>query len=518
MPAVVAIVGLALAVGAWYAAQVVVLDHSGAAALAASVMDPTAPLRPDASVQVSANGAGLALDEVQLFRAAVAGDGTRSVEQPVPVRLQATPDEHLWQVVAEAAGQPLLAPDGAYRLSVRAMAPRPSLPQPRVDALEQQYRFTTVPSPHAALPSGTLQPRWAEPVSFTWSEPMQSFSAAATPPAPMDTWIDPADPRKTWVRIGDKEGGSLADGQTYEVRVSQAAAQDGITLQQPVTFKVATLKRPRFVDPPSDTVTLRYGDTFTLETSMEIAGADVTTSEEAPAQVTVDKSAVHVDMPDYQQGAEFDVSIMAATSLQGAPLAEPVTVHFATPPAFEPPTFVPRDGAEGVQATQHPWITFPEPVADQDAATDLLQIEPPVPGHWTWTSPVRAEFVPNSRLPILSSITIRVLGGPDGARNEDGGYLDEDASATFRTTDYKRIDVSLSRQSMILFEFDRPVRGRHRRGRRPNPFWGDYTIHGAYWRPRFGVPGSDGCVSMTDADAKFVYDWASVGTPIVIHQ
>jgi len=49
------------------------------------------------------------------------------------------------------------------------------------------------------------------------------------------------------------------------------------------------------------------------------------------------------------------------------------------------------------------------------------------------------------------------------------------------------------------------------------PFWGDYTIHGAYWRPRFGVPGSDGCVSMTDADAKLVYDWADVGTPVVIH-
>jgi lipoprotein-anchoring transpeptidase ErfK/SrfK len=49
------------------------------------------------------------------------------------------------------------------------------------------------------------------------------------------------------------------------------------------------------------------------------------------------------------------------------------------------------------------------------------------------------------------------------------------------------------------------------------PFWGDYTIHGAYWRPRFGVPGSDGCVSMSDADAKSLFDWADVGTPIVIH-
>jgi len=547
--------GVALLVGGWYVAQVIVLDHSAAAAVTASVKDQSAPLRPDDSVQVTARGAGVALEDVQLFRAEVAGDGSRSGEQPVAVRLQATADPTVWQLVPEA-GQSLLAPDGAYRLGVHATAPRPALPGPRVEALEEQYRFTTVASPHAALPSGTLQPRWAEPVSFTWSEPMQTVSAAVTPAAPLATWIDAADPHKMWVRIGGSDGGGLTDGQTYEVRVAQAAARDGIALQTPVTFTVVTPRLPRFVDPPTDTVTLRYGESYTLETSMEIVGAQVSTSEDAPAEVTMEKSAVRVDMPDFQQGVDFDVSVMSATSAQGAPLAEPVTLHFATPPAFEAPTIAPRDGAQGVQPTQRPSITFPEPVADQDATLDLLQVEPAVAGHWTWTSPVRAEFVPNSRLPYLSDITIRVLGGPDGARNEDGGYLEDDVAATFRTTDFKRIDVSLGRQSMTLFEYDRPVRTiavatgvalaptptgtfavqyksaqMRFRGVNPDgshydipdvhwvlPFWGDYTIHGAYWRPQFGVPGSDGCVSMTDADAKLVYDWASVGTPITIYQ
>jgi lipoprotein-anchoring transpeptidase ErfK/SrfK len=49
------------------------------------------------------------------------------------------------------------------------------------------------------------------------------------------------------------------------------------------------------------------------------------------------------------------------------------------------------------------------------------------------------------------------------------------------------------------------------------PFLGDYTIHGAYWRGRFGTPGSDGCVSLPDADAKVVFDWANEGTPVTIH-
>jgi len=48
-------------------------------------------------------------------------------------------------------------------------------------------------------------------------------------------------------------------------------------------------------------------------------------------------------------------------------------------------------------------------------------------------------------------------------------------------------------------------------------FSGDYTIHGAYWRSAFGTPGSNGCVSLTDEDAKSVFDWSPEGTRIHIH-
>jgi lipoprotein-anchoring transpeptidase ErfK/SrfK len=48
-------------------------------------------------------------------------------------------------------------------------------------------------------------------------------------------------------------------------------------------------------------------------------------------------------------------------------------------------------------------------------------------------------------------------------------------------------------------------------------FLGDYTIHAAPWRASFGRVGSNGCVSLPLDAAKFVYDWAEVGTPIHIH-
>lgn len=49
-------------------------------------------------------------------------------------------------------------------------------------------------------------------------------------------------------------------------------------------------------------------------------------------------------------------------------------------------------------------------------------------------------------------------------------------------------------------------------------FYKDYALHGAWWREKFGAPASHGCVNMTNADAQWVYEWASVGTKVIVHQ
>jgi lipoprotein-anchoring transpeptidase ErfK/SrfK len=48
-------------------------------------------------------------------------------------------------------------------------------------------------------------------------------------------------------------------------------------------------------------------------------------------------------------------------------------------------------------------------------------------------------------------------------------------------------------------------------------FYQDYALHGAWWRKVWGVPGSHGCVNMTNEDAKWVYNWAPVGTKVIVH-
>jgi hypothetical protein len=43
-----------------------------------------------------------------------------------------------------------------------------------------------------------------------------------------------------------------------------------------------------------------------------------------------------------------------------------------------------------------------------------------------------------------------------------------------------------------------------------------HAIHGAYWHDNFGEPMSHGCVNLPLDVSKWLYDWAPVGTPVLI--
>lgn len=48
-------------------------------------------------------------------------------------------------------------------------------------------------------------------------------------------------------------------------------------------------------------------------------------------------------------------------------------------------------------------------------------------------------------------------------------------------------------------------------------FYRDYGFHTAYWHNNFGQPMSHGCVNMRQADAKALYDFAPIGTKVIVH-
>jgi lipoprotein-anchoring transpeptidase ErfK/SrfK len=56
----------------------------------------------------------------------------------------------------------------------------------------------------------------------------------------------------------------------------------------------------------------------------------------------------------------------------------------------------------------------------------------------------------------------------------------------------------------------------------PNVPWvasfnGPYTIHGTYWHHNFGYPMSHGCINMFTPEAKIVYDWVELKTPVIVY-
>lgn len=49
-------------------------------------------------------------------------------------------------------------------------------------------------------------------------------------------------------------------------------------------------------------------------------------------------------------------------------------------------------------------------------------------------------------------------------------------------------------------------------------YYQGYGIHGAYWHNNFGQPMSHGCVNMKPEEAGIVFNWAEVGTKVVVHE
>ena len=43
------------------------------------------------------------------------------------------------------------------------------------------------------------------------------------------------------------------------------------------------------------------------------------------------------------------------------------------------------------------------------------------------------------------------------------------------------------------------------------------SIHYNYWSSNFGYSGSHGCLGLNRADSEFLWNWADIGTPVVIH-
>lgn len=124
------------------------------------------------------------------------------------------------------------------------------------------------------------------------------------------------------------------------------------------------------------------------------------------------------------------------------------------------------------------------------------------------------------------------------------------AISTYKKTNQRWIEIRLSTQRLIAWEGKKQVhavivstgkastptlkgvfeiQSQHRFARMQGDdydipdvpytmyYSGGYGIHGAYWHNRFGTPVSHGCVNVAVDHARWLFYWADIGTPVVVH-
>jgi lipoprotein-anchoring transpeptidase ErfK/SrfK len=199
----------------------------------------------------------------------------------------------------------------------------------------------------------------------------------------------------------------------------------------------------------------------------------------------------------------------------------PLPMDTATPSAT--PTDIPTNTSLPT-ATEIPTLT-PSPT---EIATEE---QPPTSTDTPLPVPTGTEVPPEPPEPTL---------GPDGKRNTPQV-----------SSDTRWMDVDLSQQRVYAFEGDQIVEMflvstglpqtptvtgqyriyvKYRAADMTGPgyhltdvpyvmyFNHSYGLHGTYWHHNFGVPMSHGCVNLRTKDAKWLFEWASVGTIVNVHR
>ncbi len=503
--------------------------------LSASVPDGARDVPVSTDVKVSAHGA--ILQKAMLERLDPPGQ---------PVELSVTESE------ARLTGK--LDPDARYRLVATAQAQEPTpLPwQTRAMTLLNLERvFSTVQTP-ALASNGPLMAFPNKPIELRFSEPIAKANVQASGHS-ADAQIAREDPHILRIQLKDPiPGQELTIRLTDVVGVNGAAVDElrvNVYTPEPVVLaSVGGAAAPGRVQLPSDRP---------LPVTWSRAVTSFAYSADGETGMWSGEANHTVRIPVYSVlGRTVHVTIDEATAEDGGWLAAAQSYELVAPAPLRVAATWPENGATNISLTGDPTIRFSEPITDQAAAEAAIVFDPPVAGSFQWLTRDRVRFLAEDKFPRLTDVTMTIRSGSEGVRSESGAPMEEDVTIAFQTGRNKVIDVQLARQILTLYEDDEViwsapvatgVRGAETppgtyqvsakmpvarfRGVNPNgsrydipdvhwvlAFYGDYTIHGAYWRSNFGTPGSNGCVSLTDANAKRVFDFADEGTTVVIRR
>ncbi len=333
---------------------------------------------------------------------------------------------------------------------------------------------------------------------------------------------------------------------------------NGDSVEKTFAFLTATTPKPLISATPT---VVKKGGAVEIRWNMPITSFKYELPKELDSYGELDKGGqvCKVTIRKYTQGQQYDLKIKDAVGMNGYHIKKHnpgfiQRVATTTPLSVD---FDPGYGSHGVSRSTGIIVTFSEAVTNPQivACTNILLIDPAVPGETSWESPNQLKFIPSTPWDFETDVTVTVKSGPDMLRGASGSFIEGDKSSFFTTGVYKSIDINLSTQTLTLLEGGTPVAtylvstgkpgydtptGEYRvyskdvvtpMGTTPEAaefyyipdvpyvlwFYGGYSIHGAYWHNEFGHVRSHGCVNLPVSDAEYVFGWAPVGTPINVH-
>jgi lipoprotein-anchoring transpeptidase ErfK/SrfK len=401
-------------------------------------------------------------------------------------------------------------------------------------------------------------------VELRFSQPLEG--AVVELPLAVDAQVDTSDPRVLRLLVEDPEPGQeyslrlvVEDpepGQEYSLRLVDVIGQNGakgeehrLALRTPNPALLLSVNGFGLDGP----IIIQDGEPVVLGWAEPVTSLRYQLGRDEGIWTGAPTELVSLVLP-LLPGRTLDLTLIDATTTGGGWLRAEEKLAIYTPGIVRLASIWPVDGSGGIDPGLPVYFRFSEPIVDRAALEAAISFESETPGGFEWLAPDRVRFVPDDQFPSNTPVTVHVRAQDPQLMGRTAGFILEPTAVSFVTGGLRVIDVSLSEQRLTLYEDDQVVwttrvatgvkgaetpPGVYRvqykmpraRFRGVNPsglrydipdvkwvmaFYQDYTIHGAYWRSAFGRPGSNGCVSMTDADAKRVYDWADDGTRVII--
>jgi hypothetical protein len=422
---------------------------------AASLLPPQIKMSPaDASVEVSTD------TEIKvgtsMFRGKVTGVEVKEVLlDPVGNgREERIIEGRLERGSFKPSEGTLLKTDARYEVTVSADLLDLTFTGPKHRSVTQTIQFQTIVTPAPIFVKDKQVVPLGEPIVVEFNTPVLAFTYDIAPSVQTTMHIDADNPSRAFIYLDE-----YAQGQLFQLTVTQAVSQKGVTLQQPYSQKVATTDPLKVVFIPGDgEAGVSLSQRPSLNFSEKIANRD-----EAESLVSIEPSVLggwdwsdeqtltFKPLHDWTQGAQITIRLQGGTEgLRG-----------------ESGSFVRED----VQGT---FTTKPSKLIEVDLTAQKVMM------------------YDNDQL-------VKTLICSSGSKATP--------SLTGRYSVYAKADKVDMRGDDYFA---------------PNVPWvlmfnGDYTIHGNYWATQFGVPTSHGCVGLPVDDAHYLYDWTPIGTIIDIH-